>query len=235
MSVVPSLAPGAESATGLAALLEIAKAIKSYKPKYSVVILATSGHFFGLEGVNNWLYRHGRASDYFMSKIPEEDKIDFDIFFGLDLSSHESRVGSFAFGTFDNLAWATNHYIKNIFAPYSRKFSDYIQEAFGSGADGVRYVNAIVPPQRTWKDFMPVKLGLDSEAVTAFGKKGMSFVTPNGTRGLVDTPHDQFDLVNIDNISKQTRTLAVILARATTDGELFEAVSYTHLTLPTKA
>ena len=222
MSVVPSLAPGAESATGLAALLEIAKAIKSYKPKYSVVILATSGHFIGLEGVNNWLYRHGRASNYFMSKIPEEDKIDFDIFFGLDLSSHESRVGSFAFGTFDNLAWATNHYIKNIFAPYSRKFSGYIQEAFGSGADGVRYVNAIVPPQRTWKDFMPVKLGLDSEAVTAFGKKGMSFVTPNGTRGLVDTPHDQFDLVNIDNISKQTRTLAVILARATTDGELFE-------------
>ena len=69
---------------------------------------------------------------------------------------------------------------------------------------------------------MPVKLGLDSEAVTAFGKKGMSFVTPNGTRGLVDTPHDQFDLVNIDNNSKQTRTLAVILARATTDGELFE-------------
>ena len=168
MSVVPALAPGAESATGVAALLEVAKAVKSYKPKYSVVILATSGHFMGLEGINNWLYRHGRASTHFMNKIPEADKIDFDVFFGLDLSSHEQRVGSFAFGTFNNPAWATNHYIKNIFAPYSRKFSGYIQEAFGVGADSSRYVNAIVPPQRTWKDFMPVKLGLDNEAVTFF-------------------------------------------------------------------
>ncbi len=222
MSVVPGLAPGAESATGVAALLEVARAVKRYNPKYSVVILATSGHFMGLEGVHNWLYRHGRASSHFMSKIPEEDKIDFDMFFGLDLSSHESRIGSFAFGTFDNAAWATNHYIKNIFAPYSRKFAGYIQEAFGAGADSVRYINAIVPPQRTWKDFMPVKLGLDSEAVTYFGKKGMSFVTPNGTRGLVDTPHDRFESVNIANITEQARSLAVMLARATTDGELFE-------------
>lgn len=222
MSVVPGLAPGAESATGVAALLEVARAVKRYSPKYSVVILATSGHFMGLEGVHNWLYRHGRTSNYFMSKIPEEDKIDFDIFFGLDLSSHESRIGSFAFGTFDNAAWATNHYIKNIFAPYSRKFAGYIQEAFGAGADSARYINAIVPPQRTWKDFMPVKLGLDSEAVTFFGKKGMSFVTPNGTRGLVDTPHDRFESVDIANITEQARSLAVMLARATTDGELFE-------------
>lgn len=222
MSVVPGVAPGAESATGVAALLEVARAVKRYNPKYSVVILATSAHFMGLEGAHNWLYRHGRASSYFMSKIPEADKIDFDMFFGIDLSSHESRVGTFAFGTFDNGAWATNHYIKNIFAPYSRKFAGYIQEAFGAGADSARYVNAIVPPQRTWKDFMPVKLGLDSEAVTYFGKKGMSFVTPNGTRALVDTPHDRFESVNIANITEQARSLAVMLARATTDGELFE-------------
>ena len=222
MSVVPALAPGAESATGVAALLEVAKAVKSYKPKYSVVILATSGHFMGLEGINNWLYRHGRTSTHFMSKIPAEDKIDFDVFFGIDLSSHDQRVGSFAFGTFNNSAWATNHYIKNIFAPYSRKFGGYIQEAFGVGADSSRYVNAIVPPQRTWKDFMPVKLGLDSEAVTFFGKKGMSFVTPNGIRELVDTPNDRFESVNMDNITEQTRSLAVMLARASSDGELFE-------------
>ncbi len=222
MSVVPALAPGAESATGVAALLEVAKAVKSYKPKYSVVILATSGHFMGLEGINNWLYRHGRTSAHFMSKIPAEDKIDFDVFFGIDLSSHDQRVGSFAFGTFNNSAWATNHYIKNIFAPYSRKFGGYIQEAFGVGADSSRYVNAIVPPQRTWKDFMPVKLGLDNEAVTFFGKKGMSFVTPNGIRELVDTPNDRFESVNMDNITEQTRSLAVMLARASSDGELFE-------------
>jgi len=222
MSVVPSLAPGAESATGLAAMLEVAKAVKAYKPKYSVVFLATSGHFLGLEGINNWLYRHGRASGYFMDRIPAEDKIDFDVFFGIDLSSHERRVGSFAFGTFDNGAWATNHYIKNIFAPYSKKFGTYIQEAFGAGADSARYVNAIVPAQRTWKDFMPVPIALDNEAVTFFGKKGMSFVTPNGSRERVDTPHDRLEHVNIANITEQARSLAAMIARATSDAELFE-------------
>lgn len=222
MSIAPGLAPGAESATGMAALLEVAKAVKAYKPKYSVLFLATSGHFLGLEGINNWLYRHGRASDYFMNKMPAADKIDFDVFFGLDLSSHDKKIGSFAFGTFDNSAWATNHYIKNIFAPYSKKFSSYIQEAFGAGADSARYVNAIVPPQRTWKDYMPVPIGLDSEAVTFFGKKGMSFVTPNGARELVDTPYDRMESVNVANVTEQARSLSVLIARATSDAELFE-------------
>lgn len=222
MSVVPKLAPGAENATGIAAMLEVAKAIKAYGPKYTVIFLATSGHFMGLEGVSNWLYRHGRASDYFMARIPEEEKIDFDVFFGIDLSSHDPRVGSFAFGTFNNKAWATNHYIKNIFAPYSRKFAVYLQEGFGVGADSERYVNAVVPPQRTWKDFMPVPIGLDSEMVTFFGKKGMSFVTPNGTRERIDTPYDRPDSVHVANVTEQARSLSVILARASSDAELFE-------------
>lgn len=222
MSIVPGLAPGAENATGIASLFEVAKAVKAYNPKYTVVFLATSGHFLGLEGINNWLYRHGRASGHFMAKIPEEDKIDFDVFFGIDLSSHDQRVGSFCFGTFNNPAWATNHYIKNIFAPYSRKFGSYIQEAFGVGADSLRYVNAIVPPQRTWKDFMPVPIGLDNEAVTFFGKKGMSFVTPNGVRERVDTPNDVLESVNVTNVTEQARSLSVMIARASSDPELFE-------------
>ncbi|MBI4553627.1 MAG: M28 family peptidase [Candidatus Latescibacteria bacterium] len=222
MSVVPRLAPGAESATGIAALFEVAKAVKAYRPKYTVLFLATSAHFLGMEGINNFLYRHGRASDYFMQRIPEPDKIDFDVFFGLDLSSHDSRVGSFCFGTFYNPAWATNHYIKNIFAPYSKKFASYIQEGFGAGADSLRYVNAIIPPQRTWKDFMPVPIGLDNEAVTFFGKKGMSFVTPNGSRERVDTPVDRFEQVNLPNVVEQAKSLAVIIARASSDAGLFE-------------
>ena len=222
MSVVPALAPGAENATGIASLFEVAKAVKLYQPKYTVVFLATTGHFMGLEGVNNWLYRHGRVSTHFMDKIPEENKIDFDVFFGIDLSSHSQKVGSFCFGTFNNSAWATDHYIKNIFAPYSRKFGTYIQEAFGAGTDSLRYVNAIVPPQRTWKDFMPVPIGLDNEAVRAFGKKGMSFVTPNGIRERIDTPYDRFDAVDIGNVTEQARSLAVIIARASSDAELFE-------------
>jgi len=54
ISVVPALAPGAESACGIAALLEAAKAFKANPPKRTVRFLATSGHFQALAGMRRW-------------------------------------------------------------------------------------------------------------------------------------------------------------------------------------
>src|SRR5262245_776153 len=47
MSMVPSKAPGAENACGIAAMLEIARALKQHPPKRTVWFLATSGHYIG--------------------------------------------------------------------------------------------------------------------------------------------------------------------------------------------
>jgi len=54
ISVVPALAPGAESACGIAALLEIAEAFAANPPGRTVRILATSGHFQALAGIRHW-------------------------------------------------------------------------------------------------------------------------------------------------------------------------------------
>jgi len=62
ISFVPRLAPGAESACGIAALLQVAKAFKAQPPKRTIEFLATAGHFQGLAGVKNFLYKRFRGA-----------------------------------------------------------------------------------------------------------------------------------------------------------------------------
>ena len=218
-SVVPALAPGAENACGIVALLHAARALKEYGSKYPVLFLATSAHFQGLSGVNDFLYRHSRTSDYFRKRIPEEERIDFKLFIGLDLSSRSSSVASFFTGTFYNPNWATDNYQKSLLAPYARKFTGYAEKLW-PGED--RYVDAVAPPKRTWKNFMPVRLGLDSEAVGFMGMAGMSLVTPNATRERVDTPSDELEYVNVRGLTRQIQTVVGLLLKAANDPEFFE-------------
>jgi len=58
MSVVPSLAPGAQSTGGIVGLLELAKVLKQHPPKRSVLLLATGSHFVSWEGIADWVLRH---------------------------------------------------------------------------------------------------------------------------------------------------------------------------------
>ncbi|MBI3910514.1 MAG: FtsX-like permease family protein [Armatimonadetes bacterium] len=58
MSMVPSLAPGGESACSISALLELARQIKKFRPAREVWFLATSAHFLGLSGIKAYLQNH---------------------------------------------------------------------------------------------------------------------------------------------------------------------------------
>ena len=57
MSVVPYLAPGADTTSGIAALLELARVLSKpeYRPGRSVMFLATDGHFQGLAGMRAFM------------------------------------------------------------------------------------------------------------------------------------------------------------------------------------
>jgi hypothetical protein len=59
-SVVPSLAPSAESTCGIAGLCELARLYKDprFAPKRSVMFIATSGHFQGLAGMRAFMEKH---------------------------------------------------------------------------------------------------------------------------------------------------------------------------------
>ena len=218
ISVVPALAPGAESATGIAALLELASLLRQPSPGYTVLFLATAGHFQGLAGVNDFLYRHSRTSAHFRDRIAENDRIDFRLFIGLDLSSHGHSVGCFTMGTFYNSTWANDDYRKNLMAHYARTFTRYSEQLF---ADSTRYVDAVAPEKRSWKNFMPAPLGLDSEAAVFVGKEAISFVTPNQLRQRVDTPVDRLEYVDVEQLTRQTETIAGLLAKGVHDPGFF--------------
>jgi len=58
ISVVPSLAPGAESACGIASLLELARVFKANPPKRTMYFVATSAHFQALQGIREFINSH---------------------------------------------------------------------------------------------------------------------------------------------------------------------------------
>lgn len=218
ISVVPAKAPGAENATGIAALLESAKALRANPPKYTVKFLATGAHFQGLRGVIDFLYKHSRESEFWRERIPDSEKIDFRLFIGLDMSSESDQIASFSHGTFNNNFWTTDNYLNNLLAPYAEKFDDYLARVY---PDEARHVDAIAPPKRTWKNFMPVRLGFDSEMVTLVGKEGITIAAPSTSRRFVDTPNDNLENLNLANLTKQTQTLVGTLLKASEDPDFF--------------
>src|SRR3972149_2546256 len=69
MSVTPSLAPGAEQAAGITALLELARYFREHPPARSVVFLATSAHHLALRGIDDFIQRYLRDEDPFIDRM----------------------------------------------------------------------------------------------------------------------------------------------------------------------
>ncbi len=219
MSVVPARAPGAENAAGIVALLNLAEALQAQRPQYSVLFLATSGHFQGLEGINDFLYRHSRGSEYFRERMSDSERIDFDLMLSLDLSSHGQRSASFGMGTFYNPEWQTDNYVKYMLTPYSKRLSQAVEEIF---ADSTRHYEGIAPPKRTWKNYLPIPLAFASEAAAFVGQNALALATANDARRAVDTPLDVPEAMNMDNLTRQIRTLAAMVAWAGRDADLLK-------------
>lgn len=71
IAVTPDLAPGAENACSVAALLELARMMKDTPPQRSVTFLATAGHFSAMAGEKAFIARRmrGARSEHSVRKI----------------------------------------------------------------------------------------------------------------------------------------------------------------------
>ncbi len=69
MSVVPALAPGAEQAASITALLELARYFRQHPPARTLVFLATSAHHLGLRGIDDFIQRYLRKEDPFIDRM----------------------------------------------------------------------------------------------------------------------------------------------------------------------
>ena len=216
MSIVPTQAPGAESADGMAAMLEIARAFKAHPPKRTVEFLACGAHFLGIQGARTFIDRH--VDDWrpisgmdsvehalFHKALP--DRTNVLLFSGLDLTSQTSSVGVFYKGSF----YDYREDIQSDFSDIGRTFrenAEKIGQTLGfdpatAFADGVNGAGG-----KTWRNYLPGRFAFDAEAATMAGGKGITFATTDDARQLADTPLDTPDTVNIVNLATQTRLLA---------------------------
>ncbi|MCY4543684.1 MAG: M28 family metallopeptidase, partial [Gemmatimonadetes bacterium] len=220
MSVVPGQAPGAESAGGIAAMLELLDVFRAHPPGYTVLFLATSAHFHGMQGVNDFLDRHYRTDDFFLDRIPEADRIPFTLFLGLDLTSRMDQVGLFSYG--DYIFFASN--LDILYEPYADRYMNYARKAGVYDREDSRtaYLNTLTPSLRSQESYMPAGPAFDHEMVTLAGLHGMTFSTVNDNRLLIDTPVDRVEHVDFPNLVRQIRTIGTLLPAMLSDPEAFE-------------
>lgn len=223
MSVVPRVAPGAENACGMAALLQTARVLKKFPPRHTFVFLAAGSHFHCLWGVQHFLKKSLPTSDELERERLPRGRVDFDLFIGLDLTSRHPQVATTCFGTFYNKWWESNVYRKNLLAPYAKKFTDYAARVFHKSRSEATcpHINAITPPKKTWKNFVPRPLAFDAEAVVARGKDGITLFTPHQVRNLVDTPNDTLERLDLEKLHTQVKTVAALMAKAGRDVQFF--------------
>ncbi len=216
MSIVPTEAPGAESADGMASLLEIARAFKAHPPKRTVLFVACGAHFLGIQGARTYVDQHvdgwrpisaldNLKHSLFHQALP--DRTNVLLFSGLDLTSQTGSVGVFYKGYF----YDYREDIQGDFSDIGRTFrenADKIGQTLGfdpatAFADGVNGAGG-----KTWRNYLPGRFAFDAEAATMAGGKGVTFATTDDARQETDTPLDTPDKVNIVNLAAQTRLLA---------------------------
>ena len=215
MSIVPTQAPGAESADGFASMLEIARAFKAHPPKRTVMFVACGAHFLGIQGARTYIDQHvddwrpisGMDSlqhTLFHKALPRRTNVL--LFTGLDLTSQTGSVGVFYKGYF----YDYREDIQSDFSDIGRTFrenAEKIGQTLGfdpasAFADGVNGAGG-----KSWRNYLPGRFAFDAEAATMAGGKGVTFATTDDARQETDTPLDTADRVNIVNLAAQTRLL----------------------------
>ena len=221
VSVVPAIASGASSASGIATLLDIMDYFSANPPARTVMFLATSSHFQTRTGINEFIQRHLRQEPLFRKKIAKEDIINIKLFIGLDLSD-----GSDSLGIWHN---SYDFYTQRVFAPYGRKFMEYgerVSRYLGYNPES-SLVNGISPERGIiWQTFLPEKIRTDGEQVLTAGNPSLSFVTVNDGRWRIDTPCDNYEYLNLENIARQSRFLKELLKTAINDPDLFPEIEF---------
>lgn len=222
MSVVPALAPGAEAACSMAAMLEIARVLKANPPGSSVLFLATSGHHLANAGISDFMHRHSRKRSPFQEKM--SDPIHPDLMICLDLTSRNETIGV----TFEDDIQYLSRYRSlygreflrhaNLFRAYATK----LRSTFGREPEDL-CLNLVIPESGgSWRSFLPDGISLDGPVALIGATPAVTMVTVYDPRLAFDTPLDRPENVILPNLTLQTRFLACAMLMGLNDPELLE-------------
>jgi len=218
MSVVPDLAPGAEAAGNMAAMLELATRLQKNPPAYNVLFMANGAHHLALAGVRNFLAQHAVDRTGTGTDALKDEIASYRAFVGLDFSSRTRTVGLFAKSWFYNQMTTGNESILlGQFNPLAQAVGRFqAGEAQKTGANpNETFVDAITGKDgRNWRSYLPAPVALDSEAATMAQIPGVSFVTANDARLEQDTPFDTVANMNLPNLVAQVNSTEPLLRTA---------------------
>ncbi|HWP31365.1 MAG TPA: FtsX-like permease family protein [Fimbriimonadales bacterium] len=212
ISVVPGLPHGAEQACSAAALIEIAHFLKKNKPKRSVLLLLTSGHFQAMQGIRQFLEKrfedNWKITNY---RIPQ-----FAYF--LDLSSHSTGVVPLGFGWWVEYRWeviqeetAVARFMRERIPEIARTMQREEREIFYDGVNN--------PDGRAWKNNILCRIAHEGEIANLAGLNMISFVTSEDARYHQDTPFDNLENVNLPAFCTQLRTILCLLDHLLNDSQ----------------
>lgn len=203
ISVVPSLAPGADETWGIAALMELARVFKQFQPKRTMMFVAFSSHNLALQGAREFVDKH---FDEIGSKIK--------LLLNIDLSAERDELVALWVGQFyqydldpGRFTWISQK-IFNVYLPElyqeSNKYSGKVFNAMDVSS---------------WRNYIPYSFALDSEPFTVSGGLGFSFLTAKAFRGRWSTPLDVLDSFRIENIGTQAEVILWVLNKLANEEE----------------
>jgi hypothetical protein len=221
MSVVPDLAPGAEAAGNMAAMLELARRFKADPPSYNVLFVANGAHHIALAGVRNFIAGHIIDSTGKGDAAKKAEMASYRAFIGLDLTSRTSTIGMFAKSWFYNqMTVASENILLNQFSNLAKSVGRYAQEEANRKKVPIEqlFVDGITGREgRTWRSYLPSQIAFDSEAATMAALPGLTFATANDTRLLQDTPFDTISAMNLPNLTAQVSSVEGLMRRTLSD------------------
>lgn len=206
MSVIPGLAPGAESSLGASAALEIARIFSRRPHQRTLRVIFGGGHAMALGGARE------RTRLALSGELPAPQ-----FTLTLDLSSGSRSLGSYARGWFYDYR---NEAVDNI-RDLSRTLRRHAEQiATFEHVDNPKSILVDATNDgdgRTWKNNVPGKFALDSEPMVMAGLRAITLLTIEDDRNRVDTPFDTLDQVDFANVVRQVRTIAGLTQRVLND------------------
>lgn len=199
MSILPGLAPGAESIGGIAALLELVRITKDTGHRRPITFCLSGAKGLALQGARE-----------FVEKRIREPEAPWLLNLDLDLTSGNSTIAGYGRGWFYEYRNETKIQVEGISRMF-RRHADRLAPVLGVPSPRLVYTDAVNDSDnRTWKNNIPGKFAMNCEVFNLAACNGLTLATIEDSRDRSDTPFDTLDKVNVSNVWRQTRTIAAL-------------------------
>jgi len=203
-SVIPSVAPGAEEATGIAALLKLVNLFQRHQSKYTLMFVALSGHHQGLAGSRAF------TEEYFFGDKYNTLGKNFILIINIDLQTSTDTIaitghGGGLYGFFSPGVQMPFGTLITFMAEDIRR---EIEEQLQIGFDVSRWGSG------DWERTMQMHHQMfDSQPMTLARGPSITIYTGFAWRQYKDTPLDTEDKLNFDNLEKQLKYIYGVIYR----------------------